>query len=230
MMRTSLIVACAAAALLAYVGGRVFGAPTSASAAGISLSALKVASLPDASRLARDTRAQMDTLPPTIWTQSGSPALDENSFAQADPVTAYPEVAVVAQYVPPPSPPKPAEPNPADIATAFGKSIAAIARTDGRYEVIIVDRDAGERRILAVGDTYKNGWKIAGIQNGSVTLRKRSQSILAVARRAETEGRQVIMANVAGQYRSQAAARSSNLESPPSLSRKKISRHDAARN
>jgi hypothetical protein len=172
----------------------------------------------------------MDTLPPTIWTQSGSPALDENSFAQADPVTAYPEVAVVAQYVPPPSPPKPAEPNPADIATAFGKSIAAFARTNGRYEVIIVDRDAGERRILAVGDTYKNGWKIAGIQNGSVTLRKRSQSILAVARRAETEGRQVIMANVAGQYRSQAAARSSNLESAPSLSRKKISRHDAARN
>jgi hypothetical protein len=230
MMRTTLITACAAAALFAYVGGRMFGAPTSASAADISLSALKVASLPDASRLARETRAQMDMLPPTIWKLSGPQALDENSFAQNDPVTPYPEVAVVAQYIPPPAPPKPAEPNPAEIAAAFGKSIAAFARTNGRYEVVIVDRNAGERRVLAVGDTYKSGWKVAGIQNGSVKLRKRSQSILAVAGRAGTEARQVVMANADGQYRRQTPTRPNNLGSTPSLARKRISRRDAARN
>jgi len=230
MMRTTLIAACAAAALFAYVGGRMFGAPTSTPAAEISLSALKVASLPDASRLARETRAQMDMLPPTIWKQPGPQALDDNSFAQNDPVTPYPEVAVVAQYVPPPAPPKPAEPNPADIATSLGKNIAAFTRTNGRYQVVIVDRNAGERRVLAVGDTYKNGWKVAGIQNGSVTLRKRSQSILAVAGRTGTEGRQIVMANTDGQYRGQTAARSSNSGPTPSLARKRISRRDAARN
>jgi hypothetical protein len=172
----------------------------------------------------------MDTLPPTIWTQSGPPALDENSFAQNDPVTAYPEVAVVAPNPPPTPLPKSTEPNPTDIATAFGKNIAAFTRTNGRYQVVIIDRDANERRVLAVGDTYKSGWKIADIQNGSVTLRNRSQSILAVPSRAGTAGRPVIMANVASQYRGQSAARSSNLESALSLPRKRISRRDAARN
>jgi len=230
MMRASLIVACAAAAVFAYVGGRVFGGPTSASAAEIRLSALKVASLPDASRLARETREQMDKLPPTIWKQSGPPALDQSSFVQNDPATPYPEVAVVAQSAPPPSPPKPAEPNPADIATSFGKNIAAFTRTNGRNEVVIVDRDAGERKVFAVGDTYKNGWKVAAIQNGAVTLRKQSVSIQAVPRRAGADGRQVVMAYVSGQNRGQTAARANNAQSVASLPRKRISRRDAAKN
>jgi len=80
---------------------------------------------------------------------------------------------------PPPPPVIAADsgPPPPDIAVLFRRDLTAVVRAPLGPVVWVVD-PAGRlnRRVLRVGDTYRDGWRIAAIDNSAVTLRRRGES------------------------------------------------------
>lgn len=67
-------------------------------------------------------------------------------------------------------------PPPPDIAVLFRRDLTAIEEAGGRHIVWIVDlAQPHQRRALRVGDSYRDGWRVARINPQSVQLRRRRE-------------------------------------------------------
>lgn len=67
-------------------------------------------------------------------------------------------------------------PPPPDITVLFRRDMTAIEQARGRHVVWIVDlAQPHRRRALRVGDSYRDGWRVARINPQSVQLRRRRE-------------------------------------------------------
>jgi len=72
---------------------------------------------------------------------------------------------------PPPPPPEP------DVTEVFRRELSAVVMRGGRPTLIVVDTSKpGGRRMVARGDRYRDGWRVAEITESSVTLRRRDET------------------------------------------------------
>lgn len=77
---------------------------------------------------------------------------------------------VVAAAAPPRRPPPP------DIADVFRRDVSAVLQGAAGPVLVVVDPDgSGARRVLRTGDAYRDGWSVAGVEDQSVTLRRREE-------------------------------------------------------
>lgn len=72
----------------------------------------------------------------------------------------------------PPPPPEPPPPPPPDVAELFRRDLTAIVAAPGGLTAWIVDRDIGARRMLVIGDLYRDGWHVTRIERQVVELTK----------------------------------------------------------
>jgi hypothetical protein len=80
-----------------------------------------------------------------------------------------PDVAPAPQFAEAEAPPPP----PPDIAEQFRRDLTAVVSLDRGQGVWIVDEStAARRRLLHVGDVYKDGWRVRAIDTQSITIRK----------------------------------------------------------
>lgn len=102
-----------------------------------------------------------------------------------------------ATEAPPPVLSRPRQPPP-DVGALFRRDVSAVLMGAGGPVLIVVAPDGSTRRVLRVGEPYRDGWTVESIGDQSVVLRRRGDvrqvelhsSYLAAVSAAETQSAQ----------------------------------------
>jgi len=182
MMRAAILVGSAVAAIIAYVAGRD-AEPVAADSGNVAGQRLRqLPTMTDPYRQAEGARTRLETLPAGLWADPppADAVTDVLTPLSASPFDQPPTAAAPALVSPPSAPKVDDGPSADEIARNLSQEITAIVRSSGRPQLLLLDRTNMQRRALAVGETYRAGWKIARIESGRIMLSRGKAPQLSV--------------------------------------------------
>lgn len=180
MNRNLIILGTVFAAGTAFVAGRMLVDPTDISAVVSNANLQKPPKLGDPNLAAQSARERLSKLPPTLWATSPvSDPAPADGLALAGDLQPPPITTAIAAPPAPPPPKSDPGPSPEEVAGQLSRTIAAVKRSNGIATLVVIDPAAGTRRVMKVGDLYRDGWRIVHIDTRSVTLARKSAKIAA---------------------------------------------------
>lgn len=180
MNRTLLFFGSLLLAGLAFGAGRMLVDPTDTSDVVQGAYAPNPPTLGDPDLTAQAARERLSKLPPTLWTvvPLNDPTQGDGLALTTGP-SAMPAGADNALPSAPPPPKVDPGPSAAEIAGQLSRTIAAVKRSNGVANLVVIDTANGIRRTLKVGDLYRDGWRVEVIDTQSVTLARKSAKVAA---------------------------------------------------